>query len=469
MQPFGQNLPCQNDTHQHDSQTYFNSLLSTIMGKKVGIDFNGGNLTSDAGVLLLGEIARYSKIIEKIAMCISDTRRKYSIRHSIANLLTQRVLQICCGYPDANDANAMRTDPALKMAVNRLPDEGENLASQPTLSRIENTITAKELIKIARAFIDHFIQSFPKPPAVIVLDFDDTADQVHGKQQLSLFNAYHNGYCFLPIHVYDGITGKLITTILRPGRRPCGKEISAYLKRIVGQLRKHWPNTKIYFRGDGHYSAPEVFDFIAAQDNMVSITGLNTNSRLKEIVKPIMEQVVDKNPGTKRYHSFLYKADSWKEHRRVIAKIEITETGGLNVRFISTDIQNQGAKFLYEIIYCDRGNAELYIKDHKTYTTSDRTSCHKFTANQFRLFLHSAAYVLLHTMRSEYLGETELANATFDTIRLKLLKVGARVVELKTKIRVHLASSYPFQTAFINVLNACNQLHRPIVSITARC
>ena len=199
------------------------------------------------------------------------------------------------------------------------------------------------------------------------------------------------------------------------------------------------------YRGDSHYGVSEVFDFIDQQPDCFSITGLGGNSVLYRQVESIIEEVKKQQPGYRRYHTFWYRAGSWRAARKVVAKVELTAQGGLNVRFISTDMVQAKAKVLYEHIYSARGNDELYIKDHKTYTKSDRTSCHRFLANQFRLFLHSAAYVLLHAFRSNLLQGTELASATFESIRSKLLKTGARIIERKTKINVHLPSAHPYQ------------------------
>jgi len=304
-------------------------------------------------------------------------------------------------------------------------------------------ITRRDLCQIAKGFVDHFLASYAEPPEVIVLDFDDTDDVTHGDQQMALFSGYHQENCYQPLHVYEGLSGKLITAILRPGKRPGGREIVSYLKRIVERIRHEWPDTILVYRGDSHYSAPEVFAFIDQQNDCYSVTGLTRNSLLLKHVESMIEHVKQQSAGFKRYHSIMYKAASWSKPRKVIAKVEMTDIGKLNVRFISTDMQDAKAKELYEEIYCARGNDELYIKEHKTYTKSDRTSCHRFLANQFRLFLHSAAYVLLHSLRSNMLKGTCMATATFDTIRLKLLKTGARIIERKTKISVHLPTAYP--------------------------
>ncbi|MBC8193643.1 MAG: IS1380 family transposase [FCB group bacterium] len=463
MQPFSQNILSQNDTQQ----TLFSSdsAISSIQNKKVALDFEGGSITSDAGVLLLSEVEKNIGIIETLTACISDKRNPFFISHTVRELLSQRVFQIVCGYEDANDSNSLRKDPAIKMAVGRLPEnEDQDLGSQPTISRLENSITPKELHQMANGFVSHFISSYQEAPKVIILDFDDTDDHVHGKQQLALFNGYYGETCYQPLHVYEGFSGKLITTVLRPGKRPGGREILSYLKRIVSSIRKQWPDTIMVYRGDSHYSVPEVFEYLSGQENTYSLAGLTSNAILLKHVQPLINQVQDKPAGYKRYHTFQYQAKSWSEPRKVVAKVEMTEKG-LNIRFISTDMLRAKAKNLYEEIYCARGNDELYIKDHKTYTKSDRTSCHRFMANQFRLFLHSAAYVLLHTYRSELLRGTSMATATFDTIRLKLLKVGARIIELKTKIKVHMPTAYPFQDIFsksLKILECLRGQHQSI-------
>jgi hypothetical protein len=419
--------------------------LAPVQRKKVSLDFQGGSITSDAGVLLLSETESQTGIIATLAKCITDNRRSSSVTHPVFDLVAQRAFQIACGYEDGNDSNTLRKDPALKMALDRLPDSGTDLASQPTFSRLENMVTRSELYRMGVGFLNHFLTSYAEQPSIIVLDFDDTGDVVHGNQQLAFFSGYHQETVYQPLYVFEGLSGKLITSILRPGKRPLGKEIVAYLKRIVHHIRQQWPKTIIVYRGDSHYGVPTVFDFIDQQPDCFSITGLGGNSVLYRQVQSLIEEVKTQKPGYRRYHTFWYQAGSWRAARKVVAKVELTEQGGLNVRFISTDMLQSKAQVLYEQIYSARGNDELYIKDHKTYTKSDRTSCHRFLANQFRLFLHSAAYVLLHAFRSNLLQGTELATATFESVRSKLLKTGARIIEKKTKINVHLPTAHPYK------------------------
>jgi len=387
------------------------------------------------------------------------------------DMISQRVYQIACGYEDAVDCNTLRTDPIMKIAVGRFPIEGDDLASQPTMSRIENGVSRTTLLRIGYTFVDSFIDSYPEEPRLIVLDFDDTDNTVYGGQQERLFNDYFGEYCYMPLHIYEGLSGKLITTILRPGKRISGKETLSYLKRLVERIREYWENTIIVFRGDSHFSGPEVFEWINDKENIYSVTGLTSNAVLKRQVEPVVTRAKKLYEQTKRpvklYHSFPYQAGSWNHARKVVAKVEVSDKG-VNIRFISTDSLKAKATALYEDVYCHRGNNELYIKDHKTYLKSDRSSCHRFEGNQFRLFLHSMGYVLLHALKTHILKGTDLANATMETLRLKVLKIGARVVEMKTKIKVHLPTAYPYQNIFrkcMGIFEHLRQIQRPLVPI----
>jgi len=260
------------------------------------------------------------------------------------------------------------------------------------------------------------------------------------------------------------MSGKMIASILRPGKRVNGKEIVAILKRIVKRIRLRWKDTVIIFRGDSHFSSPLVHDWIDAHENVEFITGQSANKTLYRAVEKTREQARELYQNThekvKLYTSFHYQAGSWKKLRRVIAKVEISDEGE-NVRFVVTSFQTAWEKMLYETVYCSRGNAENYIKNHKLYTKSDRTSCHRFEGNQLRLFLHSAAYVLLHAISKNLLNNTQFANATFDTIRLRILKIGAQVRELKTRIKIHFSSYFPLKDIFERMLVILQSLPAP--------
>jgi len=431
-------------------------LFEDIQGKKISADFDGGQVSSDAGALLLREVERRMRLIGRVAAVIPERRHPGYTRHSLRELISQRVYQIACGYEDADDADRLRFDPILKMACGRLPGD-EALASQPTLSRLENSLTRTDLYRIADAMGEAFIGSYRTPPAGILLDIDDTGDTVHGHQQLALFNAYFDEYCFMPIHVYEGRTGKLITTILRPGKRPSGKEIVAILKRIVRKIRKAWPEVGIFLRADSHYASPEVFDFCREND-LSFLLGMTPYPPLQRQAAPWVETAERRfqREGTpvREFGEFRYRAGSWAAEERVVVKAEHGPLGA-NTRFVVTNLASLTPRVVYERLYCDRGVMELLIKDHKTHLRSDRTSCHRFEANQFRLFLHSMAYILMHSLRSRHLRATPWARAQFDTIRLQVLKIGARVRQLRTRVRLHLPTSYPWPEAWRAALASC--------------
>lgn len=429
-------------------------LFKAISHKKVIADFNGGDVSSDAGLLFLKESESKNGIISRIANVLHDQRHPGYVKHDLEQLLRQRSYQIASGYEDANDSDELRHDPIMKIVCEKTDT---SLASQPTMCRFENAFSRKDLFRIAQAFVDTFISSYKKPPKGIILDLDDTADQTHGNQQLSFFNAFHDSYCFMPMHIYEGKSGKLITTILRTGKRPSGKEIVMILKRIVKRIRESWPDVGIIVRADSHYACPEVFDY-CDEHNLKFVLGLTGRApmikKAKNTTDKAKELYFDKKKLVKIFTEFNYRAKSWSCERRVICKAEYNDKGP-NTRFIVTNLENNNRRMIYETIYCGRGAMELMIKEHKSHLRSDKTSCSSFKANQFRLFLHSIAYVLLHAFRERCLRNTQFAKARFDTIRLKILKLGARVIFISTKIKVHLPTSCPYQEELYRIWQAC--------------
>lgn len=428
-----------------DFSTLFN--LSDFGRKKVDVHFNAEQSSHDGGLLLLREIDKQTGLLQRLAGCIDDTRNASYVRHKTSSILSQRVYQIAAGYEDANDCNAMRHDGVLKFCT----ESQQALCSQPTMSRFENSVSNKQLYLMAKAFIDHFICSYDCPPAKIILDCDDTCANTYGQQQLNLYNHYYREYCYMPLHIYEGLSGKLITTILKPGRRSKSVNVFALLKRIVLYLARHWPNTIIMLRGDSHFCSKEFMDWSEGHDKVDFLTGLTGNQKLHAEIKSVREAAeklyAEKENPVKCYHSFTYKAAKWEQPQRVIAKIEVSSMG-TNIRYIITSFRNIEAKALYEKGYCARANAELRIKDHKTYLASDRMSCNSFKANQLRLFLHSAAYVLLHDLRQQVLTGTQYAKATMKTLQLKLIKIAARVKMLKTKIVIELPVAFAVRPLF---------------------
>jgi Transposase DDE domain group 1 len=419
--------------------------LVPVGGKAVDLDFDGGRLSSDAGVVLLKDIDDQLGLTHHLAAVLSDPRDPRRIHFTLEDLIKQRVYQIAAGYEDANDANTLRDDPIFKLLLDRLPETGAPLASQPTISRFETRVSRPELYRMALVLLHQFIASYATPPKVIVLDVDDTEDPVHGQQEQARYDGYYGGYCFLPLHVYEGLSGRLITTILK-AKRFTGPQMLAVLQRLIKYLRQAWPDTLFIFRGDSHFAYPEVMQWSEAQPHMGYVTGLTSNAVLKELAREVVEQAkrayAYSGHKVTRFHSTRYQAETWSRARRVVIKVEVSEQG-VNTRFVVTDLEQARTKVLYQKIYCARGAAENDIKDHKRYVKSERTSCHRFEANQFRVLLHSAAYVLLETFRREVLKTTQWAAATMETIQLRLLKLGARVQELADRIKISLPSSCP--------------------------
>jgi hypothetical protein len=456
MRKITQKVEDKSPKFENNSQkTLFN--LCEVEGKPVEVQFTLENTSSNGGLLLLKEVDNQIGLIERLTKCIYDTRNQSYVQHQLQSLIGQRVMQIAAGYEDANDCNELRHDDIVKLSAGSTRE----LASQPTMSRFENQPTRSEIYRMAKAFVDNFLASYNSEPQVIIVDCDDTAALTYGEQQLTLFNNYYGDNCYMPLHIYEGLSGKLISTILKPGRRSKSVNVFAILRRLIVYLRKHWPKTIIILRGDSHFCSKEFMDWTASQNNVEFLTGLTGNSVLNKAAQTTIEsakkQYASTNKPVKRYHSFPYKASTWQHAQRVIVKVEVTSMG-TNVRYITTSIHQIRAKQLYENGYCARGSAELRIKNHKTYLHSDRMSCGDFLANQTRLFMHSAAYVLIHTLQSEVLKATQYCRATMKTIQLKIIKIAARVKQFKTKIKIELPRDFPERALFENTLAMFAQL-----------
>lgn len=414
--------------------------------KKVTAAFDGGRITSDGGVILLAEAERRLGIAAKLAAVIPDGRDASRVTHRLADILRARIFAIACGWEDADDLDSLRFDPAFKLACGRLPDSGRNLCSQPTMSRWENAPDLRSVIRLGRVLLDLWLASYPAPPAEVTLDIDDTCDVVHGHQQLSLFNAHYDERCFLPIHVYDTATGRPVAMILRPGKTPSGKEIRGHLRRLVRRVRQHWPQARITIRGDGHYGRPEVMDWCEV-NGIDYVFGLPGNKVLDRLVDDAADDIrtrraLEKRPSLRGFAETRYRAKSWTRERRACARIEAS-TQGLDIRFVVTSLGHGSAEHVYDTLYCARGQAENLIKMHKSQLASDRTSCRSPLANQVRLILHTAAYWLILTLRDAIPKTHALAKAEFATLRLRLLKVGARVVETASRVRLAFAAACP--------------------------
>jgi Transposase DDE domain group 1 len=421
--------------------------LSPVSGKSIVAKFDGGLLSSDGGILVLREVEQRLRVADRMAACLKDPRAPDQITHTLADIIRFRLLMIAAGYEDGNDASSLRRDPMFKMALDLAPSDRE-LCSQSTISRLENLPDARALLRMGRAMVDLYCESFRQVPKRITLDIDDTFDAVHGGQQLGLFNAHYDEYGFQPIVVFDG-GGRFITAVLRPAKRPGGKEIKVFLGRLLRAIRANWPKTQILLRGDSHYCAPEVLDFCRA-NGLDYILGVAPTTTLRRHVGDLEASVkaryeaAPKQGKARRFKEFYDGAASWSRVERVVARVEAGAEGP-DTRFVVTNLKKRNARVLYEDVYCRRGQAENHIKSWKTHLAADRTSCTKATANQLRLFLHAGAYWLMWGLRISMPKRSMWRIAQFDTLRLRLIKVAARIVEMKTMIRVHLPTSCPGQ------------------------
>jgi Transposase DDE domain group 1 len=433
--------------------------LSPVQGKAVVARFDGGRLSSEGGLLALREIERRLGLADRLASCLVDPRAPDRVVHRLAEIIRFRMLMIGAGYEDGNDADALRRDPMFKLALDHLP-AGEELCSQSTISRLENLPDRRALLRLGRVLVEQYCGSFRAVPKRIMLDIDDTFDRVHGGQQLRLFNAYYDDYGFQPIVVFDA-EGRFVTALLRPGKRPSGVEIRGFVRRLIGALRSHWPKVEILLRADSHYACPEVFDW--CRKNRVDwIFGLAPNAALRRHLAALEKSTAARfkaAPGRKvrRFAQFHDAAQSWSRVERIIARVE-AGVEGTDTRFIVTSLEGGRAKHLYQRLYCARGQAENHIKAWKNHLAADRTSCHAAEANQFRLFLHAGAYWLLWSMRRVMPKHSVWRVMQFDTLRLRLIKLAARVVELKTQVKIHLPSSAPDQAVFAMLLDRLPRL-----------
>jgi hypothetical protein len=422
-----------------------------VRRKKITAAFDGGRITSDGGVMLLAAAERRLGIAQRLASLVADPRNPLLITHSVLDIFRVRMLAIACGYEDADDLDDLRIDPGFKLACGRLPDTGDDLCSQPTMSRWENAPTLREVVRMTYAMIDIYCASYPRPPAAVTLDIDDTVDVVHGHQQLSLFNAHYDERCFLPIHVYDTATSRPVAMLLRPGRTPSGSEVRNHLRRLVRRIRCHWPTTRLTIRGDGHYGRPEVMGWCEAND-VTYILGLPGNTVLSRLVEVAADDVRVRRAEAaaeivRRYTETRYGAKSWGCERRVAARIEAS-TQGLDIRYVVTNLSGGSAEWLYDTLYCARGQAENLIKLHKGQLASDRTSCRSARANQVRLVLHTAAYWLMLAVRNAVPKSHPLASAEFTTLRMRLIKIAGRITETATRVRIAFATACPQAALF---------------------
>ncbi len=407
--------------------------------------FDGGRITSDGGLVWLSRIDSEMALCEAISECVEEWRTRRG-RHSLLSLVRQRVFQIASGYEDQNDSDTLREDPLFKTVCGEAPESGRDLASQPTICRLENAATRRSCHRIAGILFELYLTEREKGgvPERILLDFDSTDDPTHGDQEGSFYHGYYRQHMYHPLLVFDGDTGHLITALLRAGNTHTSNSSVALLRRIVCRLREKWPDVEIEMRADAGFAVPAVYEYCESEGIVYTI-GLITNPRLEAMAQDLLDEALRLHAaeGTKQrlFSEGLYQAGSWELARRVVYKAEAMEQG-TNQRFVVTTRMEE-PKTLYEF-YAERGEGENWIKDFKLHIKADRLSCHRFIANQFRLLLHAVAYWLMDALRRKLI-ESGARRMQLDTLRLRLIKVGGRIRELRTKIRMHLASGHPGQ------------------------
>jgi hypothetical protein len=445
----------------------------------IEVRFDAPSVTSDGGLPWVRRADDAVGVCLAMSTCIADSRRPETTRHSVLDLLRQRIYQIVCGYEDQDDADLLREDPLFELVCDRDPALGAEraaLASQPTLSRLETGVRRRECYALSLALVDLYIQERTRAAPSgqvkrVRLDFDSTADPVHGSQEGEAYNGHYREHIYHPLLCYDADTGDLITAILRPGSVGAKRGALAVLKRLVTRLRLAWSGVQIELRADGGFACPELYDYCEDQRIPYSI-GLGTNKRLDKLAAPLLVEAAgayttlverlerEGKPDealrakVRLIRETRYKARRWKRERRVVIKVEVLPEG-LNVRFAVTSYRELKPEAVYDD-YVDRGQAELYIKDFKRALKADRLSCHRFLANQFRLLLHAAAYAIFQRLR-RWLKGTALARVQMDTLRLRLLKIGGSVEHRGSRVILHLSDSYPWQAVWTHLAQTAQQ------------
>src|SRR6185312_7364947 len=431
--------------------------FAPVEGREVVGAFDGGAITSDAGALLLGAADRAIELTDRFAACFHDTRRQHLVEHEVATLLAQRVFGIALGYEDLNDHDALRHDPMMAVLAGKLAARRENcapVAGKSTLNRLElGRLQPTRYHKIShnpmairRLLVDLFLDAHERAPQQIILDLDATDDPVHGEQEGRFFHGYYDCYCYLPLYVFCG--RHLLAARLRPASMDAAAGAVQEVARIIAQIRRSWPHVRILVRADSGFAREELMAWCEA-NGVHFLFGLQKNDRLVAAIASELERAEAKSRRTDKparyFREFRYRTRrSWSRERRVIGKAEVTKDGA-NPRFVVTSLKRAECKpkYLYEKLYCARGDMENRIKECQLDLYADRTSTATMRANQLRLWLASFAYVLLCAVRRIGLHHTPFANASCGTIRLKLLKIGALVRVSIRRIKIAMASSCP--------------------------
>jgi len=423
--------------------------ITRCKGRKVQVNFDGGEITSDAGAILLNRADKKIGLTKRIAPFINDSRCRGKISHKAEDMLRQRVYALALGYEDLNDHATLRKDTAIQTAVGNDKD----LASSSTLCRFENAANRRLCWEINKAFVEVFIESFKKPPREIILDFDATDDPVHGEQIGRFFHGYYGHYCFLPLYVFCG--KHLLAAYLRPSNIDPAYGAWSILKLLSDRLREVWPDVKIIFRADSGFCRHLMMDW-CDKNNIGYIIGIARNLRLERLAKPLIQEAQDQFETQRKkqrlFDDLFYAAESWKYERRIIVKAEHSAKGK-NPRFLVTNLTGD-SQSLYERLYCARGEAENRIKAQQMDLFADRTSCMNWIPNQLRMLLSGLAYTLIEAIRRLALKHTDFFRFSCGTIRLKLFKIGATVLRNTRRVQMLLSSAYPYQKIF------CQTVHR---------
>lgn len=417
--------------------------------RRVEVNFDGGEVSSDGGLLLLRKLESRLGLIDAVARALADPRDPEKIKHSLADMLRQRVFGLVQGYEDLNDHAALRNDVLMQSACER----DTALASAPTLCRLENRASRAAAWAIHEVMVEKFIAGFKRAPKELVLDFDATDDPLYGKQEERFFHGYHDSYCYLPLYVFCG--EQLLVSYLRPSRIDESKHAGAVLKLLVKRLRKAWPEVKVVLRGDSGFCRRRILAWCERND-VYYIVGLAKNERLNAMTsvqrERLARQFEQSQVKQREFAELRYGARTWRFERRVIARLEHMEKGD-NPRYVVTNLEGD-ARFVYEKLYCARGEMENRIKEAQLGLFADRTSCQRFIANQFRLLLSSLAYILVERLRALALAGTAFARLQASTLRAKLLKIGAVIVRNTRRLRVMLSSAFPHQAIFRHAAQA---------------
>ena len=436
-------------------------LFPEIFSKPSVVQFDQRQGSSDGGAILLKAAERRYGLIGGLAGCLEDKRQAGKIDHSLRELLAQRVFSIACGYPDANDSARLGADPIHKMLLDRDPVTGLDLASQPTLSRFENSVGPRQLYRmsetLAASVIERQAQRLHNRARLVTIDLDPTDDPTHGAQQLSFFNGHYDTWCYLPVMGFvsfnDEAEQYLCAAVLRPGNVTAPAGAVGILRRLLMMVRQFFPGVRIRIRLDGGFAHPALLDFLDAEPNLEYVVAMAKNAVLERKVEEAMQyaRVLSGITGQTEhvYDEVNYAAGSWERERRVILKAEVVYGEGKeakdNPRFVITNM-TQSPQWLYEKVYCQRGEIENRIKELHALEI-DRTSCSRFWANQFRVLLTAAAYILMQELRLRAAG-TDCARAQVWTLRERFLKLGARVIASVRRMVVHLPESFPFLATF---------------------